>query len=180
MEKGNYPNAIRVLDVILGLISMALGFWIILDLSLVPLTAIFLMVFALISLGIGRVAKGIVVQEMKPVSRVLNVIGGLFVMSLSIIVFAFASLAIQLLVLIVAFGVLGLGMIRFVIGIIESDLPGWGRGLHIIVGVLTMLLAIYSIVSQLIGFLTLSLVLAISFISNGFSRLVSGASGKVW
>ncbi|MFW9920739.1 MAG: DUF308 domain-containing protein [Candidatus Thorarchaeota archaeon] len=174
-----YPKGLRGLDIILGLVSLVLGFWIMLDFSLVPLTALFLMSISLIALGFARLAKAISVKELSVLSRFLNVMAGVLAIFMALLVFVFSSLAIELLILLVALGLLVIGIVRVSVGLLEEEVPGWGRILHFVVGLMTLVIALFALFFSTIGFYVLAVVLAVSFISNGIARVIAGATGQL-
>ena len=174
-----YPQWLRALDVVLGLCSLLLGLWILVDLSLVPLASLFIMSFALIALGLARMAKAFAIGTMNILSRVLNILAGIIAIIMSVLVFVFSSLAIELLILLVAVGLLFVGVVRMAIGLLEEEMVGWGRILHFLVGLITISVALFALLFPAFGFLTLAVVLAIGFVSNGFARIVAGITGKL-
>ncbi|MFW9908174.1 MAG: DUF308 domain-containing protein [Candidatus Thorarchaeota archaeon] len=180
MVSVNYPDNLRFLDVVIGIISLGLGFWIILDASLVSTTIIFLMGLVLAALGFGRIAKGIFWLEMRNEKRAVNILVGIISMGLAVAVFLLAWLALELLVIIVALGILIMGVARIYLGFSENEMQKSGRALNLAVGVVAIIVGVFSMIFPAIGFFTLAFAISLAFVFFGLSRILGGISGKVW
>jgi len=63
-------------------------------------------------------------------------------------------------------------------GATEKDLPGWVRVLLIIVGLWTLILSLLAIAFPGFGFLVLTLFISVVIIISGFTRVISGLTGR--
>ncbi|MFB0501891.1 MAG: hypothetical protein ACETVP_05415 [Candidatus Bathyarchaeia archaeon] len=76
-----------------------------------------------------------------------------------------------------SFALLIHGIARVVVGGFAKVFPSWLRGLLVVVGLLTIVLSVTVFISSAVGFLTLVLILSITFLLNGIARIVSGITG---
>lgn len=178
-SKLQYPSWVRGFDIITGLVSLFVGSWIFLDPSLAQLTILFLLAFALILIGFSRIVKVATTSDevMKRASRVFNTVAGVVSIIGATYVFVYPLLAILLSIMILAISLLVGGIARLFIGATETDLPSWSRVLLVLVGLLTIGLSILTIAFPGYGFVVLILYIALTFIINGFTRLISGITG---
>ncbi len=174
-----YPNWVRGLDVITGIVALIVGFWILLDVSLVQLSILFLFSFALLLIGITRIVKVATTSDevMKSSSRVFNAVAGVVAIIAAAYVFLFPLLTILVSIAILGVALMVTGTARLYMGVVEEDLPTWMRGINVIVGLLTIGLSLIAIALPGFGFLVLAVFIAFTFIFNAFARLSSGISG---
>jgi uncharacterized membrane protein HdeD (DUF308 family) len=69
------------------------------------------------------------------------------------------------------------GIARVVIGGFAKVFSSWLRGLLVVFGLLTIVLSVLVFISPALGFLTLVIILSITFLLNGIARIVSGITG---
>jgi uncharacterized membrane protein HdeD (DUF308 family) len=175
-----YPTWVRGLDTITGVISVVVGFWIIFDIALAQLTILYLLSFSLLLIGITRIVKVATTsdEDMKRASRVFNATAGVIGIIAAAYVFMFPLFTILLSIAFLAVALLVGGIARIYIGAVESHLPSWSRGLLLIVGLLTIVISMMAIIFPGYGFVVLVLYIAITLIINGFTRLISGITGR--
>ena len=69
------------------------------------------------------------------------------------------------------------GLARLVIGGLAKKFPKWLRGFIVVVGMLTILLAVVVFVSPGFGSFTLILMISFTFMFNGVARIIQGVTG---
>ena len=175
-----YPTWVRGFDIITGIVAVTAGFWIIFDTSLAQLSVLFLLALALILIGFARIVKVATTSDevMKSSSRVFNAVTGVVAIIAGSYVFIFPLLTILLTVAILAIALMLNGVTRLFMGVVEEELPTWVRALLVIVGLLTIGLSLIAIAFPGYGFVVLSVIIAFIFITNGFTRLISGVTGR--
>jgi uncharacterized membrane protein HdeD (DUF308 family) len=175
-----YPPWVRGLDVITGLVAVVVGFWIFLDPALAALSILYLFSFSMLLIGFTRIVKVATTsdEDMKRFSRGFNATAGVIAIIAAVYVFMFPLLTILLSVAILAVALLVSGFARLLIGAIEDGLPIWARILLVIVGLLTIVISVFAILFPGYGFVVLVLFIAITLIINGFTRLISGITGR--
>ncbi len=109
--------------------------------------------------------------------RVLNIIVGLAALTLGIVVVIFPDLGIEILIFILAIGLMLQGIARITVGGSDTDLPTWFRSILIILGVLSIFLSFIVIVFPTLGYLSLIFLLAWGFLLTGIGRIAVGVSG---
>ncbi|MGD9397011.1 MAG: DUF308 domain-containing protein [Candidatus Thorarchaeota archaeon] len=176
----SFPTWVRGLDLVTGIIAVLVGFWIILDVSLAQLTILFLFSFALALIGFTRLVKVATTPDeiMKRSSRVLNTVAGVISIISAAYVFTFPLLTILLSIAILGIALMLMGAARLFMGAVEDELPIWMRALLIIIGLLTIGLSLLTIAFPGFGFIILAMLISIMLIINGFTRLVSGITGR--
>ncbi|OLS28421.1 MAG: hypothetical protein ThorAB25_18690 [Candidatus Thorarchaeota archaeon AB_25] len=175
-----YPKWVRGFDIITGIVAVTVGFWIILDTSLAQLSVLFLLALALLLIGFARIVKVATTSDevMKSSSRVFNAVTGVVAIIAASYVFLFPLLTLLLTVAILGVALMVSGVTRLLMGVVEEELPLWARALLVIVGLLTIGLSLIAIAFPGYGFVVLTVILAFIFITNGFTRLVSGVTGR--
>ena len=180
VSNGSFPDWVRGLDIITGIIAVIVGFWIVLDTSLAQLTILFGFSFALALIGFTRIVKVATTPDeiMKSSSRVLNAVAGVISIISAAYVFAFPLVTILLSIAILGVALMLMGTARLFMGVIEDGLPTWMRALLIFIGLLTIGLSLLTIAFPGYGFAILTLLVSIMLIINGLTRLVSGITGR--
>ena len=164
---------------LVGLILIILGSWVILGGTLAE--AIILLVFSigLVLIGIARIAKGVVVKSFKSTNRAIHVITGILSIILALIVLVFPAFGVNLLISIVAIGLLITGAARIIIFYSETEMSTRTRAFHLLVGTIGTAIPVLILIIPGLGFLTLVLFASIAFIVLGAARIVSGVSGDL-
>jgi uncharacterized membrane protein HdeD (DUF308 family) len=174
------PTWVRGLDLVTGIVSLIVGFWIILDVSLAQLTILFLFSIALALIGLTRIVKAATTPDglTKSSSRVLNTIAGVIAIIAAGYVFIFPLLTLLLSIAILSIALMLIGASRLFMGAVEDWLPNWIRSLLIVVGLLTIGLSLFAVAFPGYGFIALTMIISIVFIITGLTRLVSGITGR--
>ena len=103
--------------------------------------------------------------------RVLAIILGILGLVAGILVLFFPGVGIFTLIIVMAVGLLFLGITRLGVSIAEPGLPGWLRALGIVVGILALILWILVLVFPGFGAPLLIAFLAVGLIFHGIDRL---------
>ena len=177
MSEKKAPGWLRALDVILGLIAVALSIAVLMYPELAILTLIFTLSVALLVIGIARVIIGIFAKYLSDELRALNLGAGILALALAIVAIFYPQLATQMLIYLLSFALMFNGIVRVMIGGFAKVFPNWLRGLLVVVGMLTIVLSVVVVISPAFGFLTLVFLLSIAFLLNGMVRIVSGITG---
>lgn len=103
----------RIISVVIGIISIAGGFFSLANPIASVLTIIFIITIFILIHGVGLVANGIVSKNERKSSRIANIVIGGIVIALSAILYAYPGLAVVLMVMFVSIGLLlhGIGSI---------------------------------------------------------------------
>ena len=177
MSETKSPSWMRALDIVLGLIAVTLSFVVLVYQELAILTMILVLSIVLLFVGMARIFGGIFVTYLSDGMRAVNVGMGILALVLGAIALLYADLTTQVLIYILYFALLVNGIARLAIGGFAKVFPSWVRGLLVVVGLLTIVLSVVVFVSPGFGFLTLVLVLSVTFLLNGIARIVQGITG---
>jgi uncharacterized membrane protein HdeD (DUF308 family) len=179
MSEEKMPNWLRALYIITGLVAVVLGIAVLLMPNVAIETLVFLLYFALLFIGTGRILIGALVKLLPQGLRIISIIGGLVLLGLSIVVlvYQYPYFAIAVLVSLLAFGLLVHGITRVIIGAMAKLLANWVRGLLVVGGILTIILSIIVLVYPGVGLLTLAFLLSIGLTWSGIDAIVAGATG---
>jgi uncharacterized membrane protein HdeD (DUF308 family) len=179
MNEGKAPNWLRALEIIIGLAAVALGIAVLFMPDLAIETLIFLLYFALLFIGTGRILAGAIFKGLSTGLRILSIVSGLVAIGLAIMVLAyqFPYFATAVLVSILAVALLIHGIARVIVGALAKLLANWIRGLLIAGGILSIVLSIIILVMPGVAILTLVFLLSIALVWNGIDAIVAGATG---
>ena len=107
---------VRALRVVMGLIAIAASVVVLSFPGLAVFTLLFFLSFALIFLGVARIAHSVTAKFWSKGHRALHAVAGVLALILGVIVLAFPGLGIASLVFLLAFGLLAYGIVSLVIG----------------------------------------------------------------
>ena len=166
----------RVLEILGGLLVLALAVIVLVDQQAAIQTLVIVIAAGLIIGGLTRIALGLNPAIFSPTIRALNVAGGIIAIVLGGVVLVFSSLAIATLIVLLALGLLFAGALEIGIGVARHP-PTWLRALIVTVGALTVLLSILVILDPALGTLLLASILALILVLVGARHIVHGITG---
>ena len=174
------PKYVRIIDLVLGAISLILAGLV----MGVPgfagsLVVVFLSV-ALVVAGFEGIIVGALGRRLSRGQRALRLIVGVIAVGLSmvVIVFPVSALISTTVLLSIAFLFLGAGAIAK--GITERYMSGWARAMYVIVGGIVLALSIPVMVFPLLGLVTLYAIMSAVLIVNGIGHIIAGITGVVY
>jgi uncharacterized membrane protein HdeD (DUF308 family) len=173
----NSSKAIRLSQMVLGAIAIALSLSIIVDPGVGIATLIVLLSITLLVTGLERVAVGVLLHLTKS-SRIGNIVLGAITIGLGIEVILFPILTAFFLVTLLAVGLLFLGIARIMQGIANKDVSKWSRAALIGVGILSLAISFLVFAHPVSGVILLTVILAANLLIIGVESVVHGASGK--
>ena len=176
-EKG-VSKGIRILQIIVGIIAIALSIAVILNPGFGIEILVFLLSITLFVVGIERVSIGFLPYITKSSTRISNIVLGGLAIALAIIVIAFPIFTIGFLVTLLAVGLLFIGIARIVHGIFDKQASKWSRVLLIGVGILSIGISFMVFINPFLGIFILTFMLAVNLLIIGIESIVHGASGK--
>ncbi|MEE9592536.1 MAG: DUF308 domain-containing protein [Thermoplasmata archaeon] len=103
--------------------------------------------------------------------RVLTIVLGIVGLIAGILVLVFPGVGLATLIIIMAIGLLFLGITRLGMSIVEPGLPGWLRALGVVVGILALILWVLVLVFPGFGAVLLIAFLAVGLIFHGIDRV---------
>ncbi|MFX1577055.1 MAG: hypothetical protein ACFFCF_07755 [Promethearchaeota archaeon] len=180
MSETVIPMWLRILNIIVGFITIGVAFAVIWFDWLQVLTILVLITFLgviLIFLGVGNLVGGLLSKQTPTWLRVLTVILGILMLSLASLVIAFPAFGELLLIWLLVIGLLVNGLNTIVFGAMITELPGWYRGWLVIIGFIGIILSFVVIALPGFGYLLLIIYVALGFMMFGFNALVKGITG---
>jgi uncharacterized membrane protein HdeD (DUF308 family) len=174
----NVSKGIRILQIIVGIIAIALSIAVIINPGFGIEILVFLLSITLLVVGIERVSIAFLPYIRKSSTRISNIILGGLAIALSIIVIAFPIFTIGLLVTILAIGLLFIGAARIVHGIFDKQTSKWSRIFLVAVGILSIGISFMVFANPLVGIFLLTFLLAVNLLIIGVESIVHGVSGK--
>jgi hypothetical protein len=172
MSGSSYPNWIRLLDNVTGVITITVALTAVLELSFSFIYALELLSIGLFLTGVAWVVWGAYIIHSNTYARVFMILTGVSVIALSLVDFVFYSLPPEFLILFPALAVLQVGLSRLVLAFLIKDIELWIKMLQGLVGILTLILAAFVFVSANAGFVLMLIFLVISLLANGLVRLI--------
>ncbi len=170
-------KGIRILQIIVGIIAIALSIAVIVNPGFGIEILVFLLSITLFVVGIERVSIGFLPYITKS-SRTSNIVLGGLAIALAIIVIGFPIFTIGLLVTLLALGLLFIGIARIVHGIVDKQTSKWSRVLLVGVGILSIGISFIVFINPLLGIFILTFMLAVNLLIIGIESIVHGVSGK--
>ena len=177
-SENNVSNGIRILQIIVGIIAIALSIAVILNPGFGIEFLVFLLSITLFVVGIERVSIAFLPYIRKSSTRIGNIVLGGLAIILAIIVIAFPIFAIGFLVTLLALGLLFIGAARIIHGVLDKQTSKWSRIFLVAVGILSIGISFIVFVNPLFGIFLLTFILAINLLIIGIESIVHGASGK--
>ena len=166
-------GVVRVLRVIVGIIAIALAFFILAEPGLGVATLVLLLSFALLVLGFARLLRVLSHKLLTKLHRVVDIIAGVLSIILGFVVLSFPLLGISTLVLLLALAAMIYGITTIVLGAVARLLQKWVRAFLVVVGLLSVVFSFIVIGDPALGLFTLVILLAVSFLMNGIESIVS-------
>ena len=153
------PRGTRILQIVLGGIAIALSLGVILNPGFGIATLILLLSATLLVVGIERVVTGFTKSHRSSkLSKFGNIGLGALVALLGIAVLAFPIFATEVLVTLLALGLLFVGIARIIHGLTDKNISKWSRGFLVGVGVLSLAVSFTVFAYPALGVLLLTLV----------------------
>ena len=171
------PKEIRIAQIVLGAIAIALSLAIMVSPGAGVATLVGLLSITLLVAGFERIAAGMFPHITKS-SRLGNVILGALSIGFGIAVIVFPLMTAILLVTILGFGLLFLGIARIIQGMSNKNISKWSRMSLIGVGILSLAISSIVIAQPISGVMLLTFLLAVNLLIIGMESIVHGVSGR--
>ncbi|MFZ0648457.1 MAG: DUF308 domain-containing protein [Nitrososphaeraceae archaeon] len=172
------PRGTRILQIVLGGIAIALSLGVILNPGFGIATLILLLSATLLVVGIERVVTGFTQSNRSSkLSKFGNIGLGALVALLGIAVLAFPIFATEVLLTLLALGLLFIGIARIIHGLTHKNISKWSRGFLVGVGVLSLAVSFTVFAYPALGVLLLTLVLGINLLIIGIQSVAYAISG---
>jgi uncharacterized membrane protein HdeD (DUF308 family) len=171
------PKGIRILQIVLGGIAIALSLAIIANPGVGIATLTFLLSITLLVVGIERVVTGFTLSKHSKSSRFGNIGLGALAALTGIAVLAFPLFTTGVLITLLALGLLFTGIARIIHGMSEKNTSKWSKGLLVGVGILSLAVSFMVFASPALGVFLLTLVLGINLLIIGIQSVAYAISG---
>lgn len=172
------PRGTRILQIVLGGIAIALSLGVILNPGFGIATLILLLSATLLVIGIERVVTGFTQSNRSSkLSKFGNIGLGALVALLGIAVLAFPIFTTEVLITLLALGLLFIGIARIIHGLTNKNISKWSRGFLVGVGVLSLAVSFTVFAYPTLGVFLLTLVLGINLLIIGIQSVAYAISG---
>ena len=171
------PKGIRISQIVLGGIAIALSLAIISSPGVGIATITFLLSITLLVVGIERLVTGFTPSEQSKSSRFGNIGLGALAALLGIAVVAFPLFTTSVLVSLLALGLLFVGIARIIHGLSDKNISKWSKGFLVGVGILSLAVSFTVIAYPAFGVSLLTLVLGINLLIIGIQSVAYAISG---
>jgi uncharacterized membrane protein HdeD (DUF308 family) len=173
----NVSKGIKILQIIVGIIAIALSIAVIVNPGFGIEILVFLLSLTLLVVGIERVSIGFLPYITKS-SRISNIVLGVLAIALGLVVIGFPFFTIGLLVTLLALGLLFIGIARIVHGIFDKKTSKWSRIFLIGVGILSIGISFVIFINPVVGIFILTFLLAVNLLIIGIESIIHGVSAK--
>jgi uncharacterized membrane protein HdeD (DUF308 family) len=172
------PVWLRIAQIVLGAIAIALSGWVISNPTATTLLYITFLGFALIMVGISKIIEGFVLKQIPKSTKIISIVIGIISIIGGFFAIAHPIAAVATLIMIVSIVILihGLGLIAT--GIADKSLGRGSRIANIILGILAVVVSasIHAMPGLAIA-MTLVLV-SIGLLFNGIASIIAGIIGQ--
>jgi uncharacterized membrane protein HdeD (DUF308 family) len=172
------PKGIRISQIVLGGIAIALSLAVISSPRAGIATITFLLSITLLVVGIERLVTGFTPSEQRKSSRFGNIGLGALAAILGIAVLAFPVFTTAVLVTFLALGLLFIGIARIIHGISDKNISKWSKGFLVGVGILSLAVSFVVFAYPAVGVFLLTLVLGINLLIIGIQSVAYAVSGR--
>ena len=177
-SKTGGSKGIRILQIIVGVIVIALSIAVIINPGFGIEILVFLLSLTLLVVGIERISIAFLPYIRKSSTRISNIVLGGLAIALAIIVIAFPIFTIGLLVTLLAIGLLFIAAGRIVHEVFNKQTSKWSRIFLVAVGILSIGISFIVFTNPLLGIFILTFMLAVNLLIIGVESIVHGVSGK--
>jgi uncharacterized membrane protein HdeD (DUF308 family) len=177
-SESGVSKGIRILQIIVGIIAIALSIGVIINPGFGIEILVFLLSVSLFVVGIERVSISFLPYIRKSSTRISNIVLGGLAIALSIIVIGFPIFTIGFLVTLLALGLLFIGIARIVHGVFDKQTSKWSRIFLVGVGILSIAISFIVFANPLLGLFILTFILAVNLLIIGIESIVHGVTGK--
>jgi uncharacterized membrane protein HdeD (DUF308 family) len=168
----------RILQIVLGGITIALSLGVIFNPGIGIATIALLLSATLLVVGIERVVTGVTQSNRSSkLSKFGNIGLGALVALIGIAVLAFPVFATEVLVTLLAIGLLFIGIARIIHGLRDKNISKWSKGALVGVGILSLAVSFTVFAYPELGVLLLTLVLGINLLIIGVQSVAYAISG---
>jgi uncharacterized membrane protein HdeD (DUF308 family) len=168
----------RILQVVLGGIAIALSLGVIFNPGFGIATLAILLSATLLVVGIERVVTGFThSNRSSKLAKFGNISLGILVALLGITVLAFPIFATEVLVTLLALGLLFIGIARIIHGLTDKNISKWSKGSLVGVGILCLAVSFMVFAYPALGVFFLTLVLGINLLIIGVQSIAYAISG---
>ena len=173
------PKWLRILQITIGVAAIILSIFIIISPKLGGITAISMVAITLLIVGIERIASGVSSKYSKR-SRLINIGLGIVIVAFGIFTIANPSGSIRFMVLLVGIALLINGIVRITDALIKkrNEDRQLNKIFRLIVGIISIAIAIITLVSPGFGVIFVALVVGIALLINGIEIIVAGIAGQ--
>jgi uncharacterized membrane protein HdeD (DUF308 family) len=177
-SESGVSKGIRILQIIVGIIAIALSIGVIINPGFGIEILVFLLSVSLFVVGIERVSISFLPYIRKSSTRISNIVLGGLAIALSIIVIGFPIFTIGFLVTLLALGLLFIGIARIVHGVFDKQTSKWSRIFLVGVGILSIAISFIVFANPLLGLFILTFILAVNLLIIGIESILHGVTGK--
>jgi uncharacterized membrane protein HdeD (DUF308 family) len=173
------PKWLRIIQITIGAAAIILSIFIIISPKLGGITAISMVAITLLIVGIERIASGVSSKYSKR-SRLINIGLGIVIVAFGIFTIANPSGSIRFMVLLVGIALLINGIVRITDALIKkrNEDRQLNKIFRLIVGIISIAIAIITLVSPGFGVIFVALVVGIALLINGIEIIVAGIAGQ--
>ncbi len=177
MNTTKSSSGYRAIEIILGLVALAVGVLALFFPNAVVVTIVVLFGIALLVIGVLRLATAASTGTLYGSTRTTNAIIGAIALIIGILILFFPVIAAETITILIGIGLLVYGVGRIAVGGAASNLSGGLRALIILTGVLVAVFALIVIFFPAVGIYTYAFFVSLSFILIGIDSLASGIVG---
>lgn len=182
MNESKSNMGIKVSSIVYGVITMIISsiIWFYTGTAIIYL--VYLINIIVLLSGIARFNNSLTNAQLSKIGKVAKFISGIILIFLAIAIFLITleepSFSSEILLFILAIGLLIIGIARVSSGAVNKKFLNWYRIFLVVVGLVTIIMNIIPILNQGLDILLNIYLISISLFFNGFARFLYGLTGK--
>jgi len=171
------PTWLRIAQIVLGAIAIALSGWVISNPAATTLLYITFLGFALIMIGISKIIEGFVLKQIPKSTKIISIVIGIISIIGGFFAIAHPIAAVATLIMIVSIVILihGLGLIAT--GIADKSQSRGHRIANIILGVLAVIVSAAIIAVPGLAIAMMVLLVSVGLLFHGIASIITGIIG---
>lgn len=174
---GKSPTWLRIAQIILGVIAIALSGLVLANPGVTTLFYVTLLAISLIMVGISKIIEGALVKQVSKGPRIISIIIGIISIAGGFFALANPITAILTLILIIAIFILihGAGLVAH--GIVSKNESKGSRIANIIIGAIVIALSAILYAYPGLTLVLMVMLVSIGLLFNGIGSIISGITG---
>lgn len=172
-----YPKYLRLLQIGIGVVTIAAAIIILLSPGLAIFGLVTLLALTLFILGFGKIGIGIAGKYLRKSGRLMNIGFGVLAISLGVLALSQPTFTSAVVVGLFSFGLMLIGISTILHGVSHKSHSSASRSFDIGIGIITVFISMMTIGNLSFGLVFLAVLISTGFLILGIESLTAGIFG---